>query len=423
MTRPAATGGTLRTGVRSTTRPGPGRRRACGTLHAMTAPADPGATPLTERSPAPDLARGGMLLLIALANAHTYLVADGRRGYPAALDAADRVVVLLQMALVDGRAYPLFALLFGYGVTQLAWRRAAAGLPAWRVEALVRRRGAWMVLIGAVHAVLLFAGDIVGAYGLVAVIAAGVLVHGSERALRTTAAVGIGLGVLLGALAGIPGSPELAALRSTAAPDPVGALVLRAVEWLAGGLGVGALSVFGMVALGAWAARRRLLDDPAAHRALLGRVAAGGITAGVLLGLPFALVAAQLWTAPPLGVALALSAVHTLGGCAAGAGYAALFGLLARRGAAEGAVGRAVTAVGRRSLSCYLAQSVSFALLLPAWAVGLGAVATVVQTALLAVGTWLVILLVAAVSDRAGYRGPAEVLLRRLTYGRPAPAS
>lgn len=385
----------------------------------MTAPADPGATPLTERSPAPDLARGGMLLLIALANAHTFLVADGRRGYPAALDGADRVVVLLQMTLVDGRAYPLFALLFGYGVTQLAWRRSAAGLPAWRVEALVRRRGAWMVLIGAVHAVLLFAGDIVGAYGLVAVVAAGVLVWGSERALRATAAVGIGLGVLLGALAGIPGSPELSALRSTAVSDPLGALVQRVVEWLVGGLG-GALSVFGMVALGAWAARRRLLDDPAAHRALLGRVAAGGITAGVLLGLPFALVAAQLWTAPPLGVALALSAVHTLGGCAAGAGYAALFGLLALRGAAEGAVGRAVTAVGRRSLSCYLAQSVSFALLLPAWAVGLGAVATVAQAALLAVGTWLVILLVAVVSDRAGYRGPAEVLLRRLTYGRPA---
>lgn len=385
----------------------------------MTAPADPGATPLTERSPAPDLARGGMLLLIALANAHTFLVADGWRGYPAALDAVDRVVVLLQMTLVDGRAYPLFALLFGYGVTQLAWRRSAAGLPAWRVEALVRRRGAWMVLIGAVHAVLLFAGDIVGAYGLVAVVAAGVLVWGSERALRATAAVGIGLGVLLGALAGIPGSPELSALRSTAVSDPLGALVQRVVEWLAGGLG-GALSVFGMVALGAWAARRRVLDDPAAHRALLGRVATGGITAGVLLGLPFALVAAQLWTAPPLGVALALSTVHTLGGCAAGAGYAALFGLLARSGAAVGPVGRAVTAVGRRSLSCYLAQSVSFALLLPAWAVGLGAVATVVQAALLAVGTWLVILLVAVASDRAGYRGPAEVLLRRLTYGRPA---
>ena len=36
----------------------------------------------------------------------------------------------MQLTLVDGRAYPLFGLLFGYGIVQLAWRRAAVGLPA-----------------------------------------------------------------------------------------------------------------------------------------------------------------------------------------------------------------------------------------------------------------------------------------------------
>ena len=70
-------------------------------------------------------------------------------------------------------------------------------------------------------------------------------------------------------------------------------------------------------------------------------------------------------------------------------------------------------------MSCYLGQSVVFATLLPAWTLGLGARLTVTQAALLAVGVWLALLLVAAVSARAGYRGPAEVLLRRLTYGRP----
>ncbi|MBC8093946.1 MAG: hypothetical protein H7Y15_18815, partial [Pseudonocardia sp.] len=93
---------------------------------------DPGATPVATRSLAPDLARGAMLLLIALANVHTLLYARpiGLRGYPRDLDAVDRVVVFAQMLLVDGRAYPLFALLFGYGITQLAWRRAAVGRPA-----------------------------------------------------------------------------------------------------------------------------------------------------------------------------------------------------------------------------------------------------------------------------------------------------
>jgi uncharacterized membrane protein YeiB len=85
--------------------------------------------------------------------------------------------------------------------------------------------------------------------------------------------------------------------------------------------------------------------------------------------------------------------------------------------ARPGPVLRALAACGQRSLSCYLAQSVAFAALLPAWTLGLGARLTVAQAALLAAAVWLVLVLVADASARSGYRGPAEVLLRRLTYG------
>ena len=88
-----------------------------------------GATPLVARALAPDLARGVMLLLIALANAHLFLYGQplGLRGYPADLAPVDRTVAVAQLLLVDGRAYPLFALLFGYGIVQLARRQEAAG--------------------------------------------------------------------------------------------------------------------------------------------------------------------------------------------------------------------------------------------------------------------------------------------------------
>ena len=101
---------------------------------ADSSPVDPGATPVTSRALAPDLARGGMLLLIALANVHVYLYGHplGVRGYPRDVEGVDRVVALLQMTFVDGRAYPLFGLLFGYGIVQLAWRRSAVGLPGVR---------------------------------------------------------------------------------------------------------------------------------------------------------------------------------------------------------------------------------------------------------------------------------------------------
>ena len=375
-----------------------------------------GPTPLVERSLAPDLARGGMLLLIALANVHSYLYSSqGLRSYPAELAPPDQVVVLVQMLLVDGRAYPLFALLFGYGITQLAWRRASTGTPADTVVSIVRRRGAWMVAIGFLHALLLFSGDIVGAYGLVAVVLAGVLVRAADGALVRLAAAGLVVGTLLGSLTGFrlpAGTPDV---RSIAQPDALLAVAGRVLEWLSGGPVLTGIQVFGMVALGAWVARRRLLDDPAAHLPLLRRLAVVGIAAGVLLGLPLALHAAELLGDLPIGRGLLYGALHTVGGFAAGVGYAAAFGLLALR--LRGPAGEALAAVGRRSLSCYLAQSVAFAMLLPAWSLGLGGTATPGQAALLGLGVWLVTVVAAVLSERNGVRGPAETVLRRLTYG------
>jgi uncharacterized protein len=399
----------------------------------MTAPppVDPGATPTAARALAPDLARGFMLLLIALANVHVYVYGHplSVRGYPLDLEGADRWVVLLQMLFVDGRAYPLFGMLFGYGIVQLASRRGAVGMPVPAVTRLVRRRGAWMIVIGAAHGLLLWAGDIVGAYGLLAVLMAGLLVRGTERALIGTVAVGALLTSLLYAGASVPPPPSEGMdtmLPSMATENPIEAALFRAFEWVGIGLVAAGLMVFGAVALGAWAARRRLLDEPEKHRLLLVRVAVAGIGAAVVLGLPLSLMAAQLWTAPSLGVIMFAGALHAVGGYAGGMGYAALFGLLAirlaRRGSPAGPVTHALQACGQRSLSCYLAQSVAFVALLPAWTLGLGGGAHVRQTALVGIGTWLVILLVADASARAGYRGPAELLLRRLTYGpRPAP--
>jgi uncharacterized protein len=401
----------------------------------VTAPGVPpaGAVALRDRALAPDAARGAMLLLIALANVHFFLFDRplGVRSYPAALTGLDRVVAGVQLVLVDGRAYPLFGLLFGYGLGQLAARRAAAGVEPGAVVRLVRRRGWWLVVIGVVHVVLLWSGDIVAAYGVLAVALGAVVVSGTALSLATTAAVGAVLGAGLGAFSAFS-PPGTAPLPSVAVADPVTAAVERISEW-AGGIVIGSLiSVVGAVALGALAARFRVLDEPAAHRRLLGRVAAAGLGTAVLTGLPLALAAVGVWR-PGEGLLMLAAFLHTLGGYAGGLGYAAVFGLLViRHGVRGGGVVAGTTtgirrvvagtitvlaACGQRSLSCYLGQSVLFAALLPAWTLGLGARLTVAEAALLAVGVWLALLLAAAVSARAGYRGPAETLLRRLTYG------
>ena len=75
----------------------------------------------------------------------------------------------------------------------------------------------------------------------------------------------------------------------------------------------------------------------------------------------------------------------------------------------------ALTAVGKRSLTSYLLQSVIFAPLLCAWGLGLGGVLDQWQAALVAVAAWLVTVAVAVTLDRRGLRGPAERALRALS--------
>lgn len=76
-----------------------------------------------------------------------------------------------------------------------------------------------------------------------------------------------------------------------------------------------------------------------------------------------------------------------------------------------------LAACGQRSLMCYLLQSVVFVTVLAAYGGGLGDRFGIVEIAALATVTWALTVLLAEGMSRRGYRGPAEVLLRRLTYG------
>lgn len=388
----------------------------------MTAPpATATPTPLADRAPAPDLARGAMLLLICLANAHLYLTGrdPGVRGYPDAgtMSAADRVVTVVQMTVVDGRAFPMFAMLVGYGSYQLVSRRTASGATVPEATRLVRRRGAFLLLFGAAHGILLFPGDIAGAYGLLLVAGAGLVVSDRTRALRVLVVVQLVVVAAFGALQGIPVGEEDTTFGPGAEWPLWGSVLWRVVEWVFGGLLGQVVAVFGAIALGTLVARRRWLDEPTRHRAALLRTAAVGLGAAVLGGVPLAAAAAGWWA--PGGGVLALAGIaHALSGYAGGAGAAALAGVVALRVARRGpnpAPLRWLEALGRRSLSGYLLHSVVFVAVFTVG--GLGTDAGIAVTAAVATATWLLLVLLAALADARGVRGPAEVLLRRLTYG------
>jgi uncharacterized membrane protein YeiB len=366
-----------------------------------------------------------MLLLIAVANAHLFLYQNrpvGLRGYPIPESTAERLAVLLPMTFVDGRELPLFAFLFGYGAVQL-WRRLTReGADETAVRELLRRRGWCMVLIGFVHALLLFGGDIIAAYGLLAVALAGLLIRAADRKLLML----VGLGAVLIAVTSAAGSiskdngtdGHLPILRSLSVTDPLTAAGARIQEWLPLTILTAVVLAAPPMLLGVWAARRRILDEPERHRLLLLRVAVFGLALAYVGGVPLALMAARLapgWSPTP-GMALA-AAVHTLTGYAGALGYAALAGLVAiRLRGRPGPVATALAACGQRSMTCYLLQSVVFVAVLASYGGGFGNRLGLVATAVLAAATWALGVVLAAAMSRRGYRGPAEVLLRRLTY-------
>lgn len=394
-----------------------------------------------ERALAPDLARGLMLLLIVLANSVWYLwAADSSElvAHPVDGSPADRIVQGVLITVVDGRTYPMFAFLFGYGMVQLWLRQRAAGVAEKDVRALLRRRNLWLMAFGLVHAALLWFGDVLGAYGFVGLLFGWLFLRRADRTLLVWAAALTGLLAAVTALALLGGfvAPQT---PPSSGDDPVELLVpssalngvedyptsvlLRIAPWffLVVGQGLLTLTIPIAVLLAFWAARRRVLEEPGEHLRLLRATALVGIPLGWLGGLPHALYHLGFLDLPPL-MGDALVSVASATGLATGLGYVALFGLLAHRLSRRSTAGPVVTALaatGRRSLSCYLAQSLLCAPVLAAWGLGLGAHLHSATMALYATGVWLVTVLLAFLQERAGRRGPAEVLLRRLAYRRP----
>lgn len=396
---------------------------------------------LIPRALAPDIARGFMLLLIAIANVSWHLW-----GHPSGLTSAhptdggplDTALAALAIVFVDGRIYPMFAFLFGYGMVQFARSRTARGFPEQVIGRMLIRRHLWLLVFGFVHALLLFHGDILGAYGLAGLILGALFFRRTDKTLTIVSWVLAGIILLFSLLAVIAGlllflvPPEVrdeisgSVALGTSQTDAFAAqsnyalaALFRAGSWFGSTIGTLLMLTVPLAIMLGWiAARRGLLDDPHTHRRALGRIAGWGIATGVAGGVPNALVFLGVIPLPSLNSWMFMG-IDSLTGVAGGIGYAAMFGLLARRiGAHPGPVAKAIAGVGRRSLSFYLLQSVLLAPLLNAWGFGIGEHIGTTVAFTIATGVWIISLVLAVALDSRNARGPAESLLRRLTYGR-----
>ncbi|HWD79493.1 MAG TPA: DUF418 domain-containing protein, partial [Kribbella sp.] len=376
-----------------------------------------------ERALAPDLIRGAMLLLIGLANSANFAFA-GQPGVESAPHGFERILNFLKLTFVDARAYPVFAVMFGYGLVQLARRQRSAGATPSAVRRILVKRNAWLVAFGLAHATLLYFGDFLGAYGVVGIVCTLVLLNRGDKFHRIVLVLWAFMGVetlfvAAKAVASIVASsgPAHALTNSPnpslAATSYLDSLVDRLHEYP---LHMASVLPFIMIVwLGIWAARKQLLENPRAHKALLTRVAVVCLGFTFVGGLPLALIGAG-WMHVDQAAVDSASLLSHVSGMFGGPGYVALFGLLVARIRKQSLPVRAISALGQRSLSGYLFQSVSWIVLLAPFTLDLRFGSTAYTAALVAIGVWLTSVVAAYAMSRRSYRGPAETLLRRLVY-------
>ena len=426
--------------------------------------------PASVRYPAPDVARGFMLLLIALANAPFWMVLLRTR---AEVTGADAVWTGLRAAFVDHRSYPLFAMLFGFGLATMARRRIEAGPRSTGAVAadadpavahasaadtataratrsgasaatditdtaaahrdaiagarrLIRRRGLWMLVFAAVHGAL-FMGDIIGAYALIAIVLAGPIAGRGRRPL--TVVGGLSAAVCLGYMLYIGWFLSVGGVTVSTAGAAGGGVVGGIAEMLrgplyptvslvlwAGGTMVTILTSLTLPAalLGVRLADTDLLTRPDRHRRALLVGGAAALIVGAVGALPRILP--SLGIGVPARVTVVASALDVATGMVGACGWLAL--LAAWAGPGTGAPLRGarwlLSAVGRRSMTVYVGQTVLFVLVFGTLRLaGAPALDEVIGVSV-AVAVWAVLAGACAWMERSGRtRGPLEILLRR----------
>lgn len=332
--------------------------------------------------------------------------------------------------LVEGKFYSIFSLLFGVGFgLQLARRGDAA-------VTLFRRRLRMLAAIGAVHAFLIWAGDILLLYALLG-FAMPWFARRSDTALirwclgllampSLVYAIALGLWILFApqsvqtnAEQGLP--PEIlqrfAALGTGGLLDMlIGNLIFVIGRWVDLVITMRFPKVLGMFVLGLWLVRKGIATNPRAFRDELKR----WLMLGFAVGLPANAVAAWAfaqWPYLPPGGGGFLGVIgQAIGVPMLAIAYAASIGL------AAGAGRRWTTLfvpVGRMALSNYLAHSIVCVIL--SYGIGFGL--------WWRVGTlyaWLIAVAIIAVQIPVSrwwlsrYRfGPMEWVWRRLTYRQP----
>ncbi|MDR1336718.1 MAG: DUF418 domain-containing protein [Tannerella sp.] len=383
-----------------------------------------------------DALRGMALAGICLANfpefaLYTFQKQDVVEAMPTA--PVDHLVKYLQYIFIDGKFYSLFSILFGIGFSIILSRsleRNSNGLTVFY------RRMATLAVIGFLHLMFVWSGDILLLYALLGMLLP-LFRNLSDKKLLSVAAALILFPVVMDALKVLTGFDLAApAVRATQyfnrengiTDDNFGTWLLNAKSYpemfkflISGAFiriqefaeGNRIFKVLALFLLGLYIGRHRMYASLARFQPLLRKIRLYGFAAGLPLSVLYA------WSAlngRPAGLIVhaLLYAVSVAPVCLAYLSAVSLYCLKRP----ESRVFRLLAAPGRMALSNYAGQSVCGAVIFYGVGFGLGATVGLVYVELIAAGVFLLQLTVSCVWMRYLQFGPLEWIWRMCTYGK-----
>ena len=375
----------------------------------------------------PDLARGSALLGIAVANAVTVWTTNinhpmpGHIGIIAHDSLWDKIAIMIGAIFVHVRGLPMFATLLGYGVGMILVREQRNGS---RYRRVLTRRYATLALIGVLHMIFLFYGDIMLTYALMALTIVPLAKYKDKTLIIVTCVLYLAsTAFFLQTILSPTGEDRANPYGHGYLVDQLGpgTFLVQAtpIMYL-----LDIITVLPMVLVGFIAGRRGMLENPEPYRRLMRWCAGLAVVVSFGLGIPLGLASIGVIGGEPAWFTLNQLVGQLVGlGMIAWVFYIAQW--LQRRGWDHTLPVRMLVALGRMSMTGYVLQSVLFIALVVPWGfLGLGSGSGAAAAMSVGAGVWLLTLIFAYTWSRTvSKRGPLETLHRRIGYSKTSRAA
>jgi uncharacterized protein len=346
---------------------------------------------------------------------------------------ADRITHFLVHFFVEGKFYSIFSFLFGFG---FALQIARAGERGDHQASLFKRRLFWLLVIGLLHAYLLWAGDILSIYALMGFVLILFRRKSNESLLKwafALLAVPILSYILLYTLfAAFVPSEALAkfeagqvdfwneAVRRVQQSSYLQIVTGFNLQYIVGryaGLifDMRLPKLLAMFLLGFYAYRRGFFQNLSIHQPFVRRVLVYGLILGLVGNIAFAALAGKEAVFPPTTAGVAGVMTYAFGVPALAFFYIALVAVLWQKTVWRRLFGF-LAPVGRMALTNYLLQTVICVIIFYGYGFGLFGTVGATAATLTALVIFLFQILLSAFWLKHFQYGPVEWIWRQLTY-------